>query len=126
MCSSMLQLKEHERDSLGQNLTTDFFRFICIVRIVNLKLSCQLASSANQNKNKFHVYELYKSGKSTKNRSSNFGFIEENMDLSCSLLAVLEVRLLLVVCGQMNYDSDLPWTILKTIGRAQLISKQNY
>ena len=44
------------------------------------------ASSANERH--FHVHGLYETFKSTNNQSSNFGWIEETMDLSCILSAV--------------------------------------
>ena len=51
--------------------------------IFEKKYFCQfLASSAKQTKNNFTVRKSYKTRKSTKNRLSNFGLIEETMDQS--------------------------------------------
>ena len=75
-----------------------FFNCFCDSLVCNSVLTknifeneyfCQfLASSAKQTKNNFTVRKSYKTRKSTKNRLSNFGLIEETMDLSRILLAV--------------------------------------
>ena len=67
--------------------------------IFEKKYFCQfLASSAKQTKNNFTVRKSYKTRKSTKNRLSNFGLIEETMDLSriqCNTVRMYQRRILL-------------------------------
>ena len=59
--------------------------FTCFVQVVNMKLFLIWFVELVE---QFQLPNLYKTRKSTKNWSSNFGLIEEIMDLSCILLAV--------------------------------------
>ena len=56
----------------------------------NSKLFCQFCKAKNQ----FHVCNLYKSCKSAKDQLSNFGLIEETMDLSSTYVFSLNTVLI--------------------------------
>ena len=84
-----LKIKEYNKDPLSQNLMTNsllifLFSRNCEPEIV---LPVQLKSKQKQ----FYVRNLYKTRKSTMNRSSNFGLIKKAIDLSRILLAVLYI-----------------------------------
>ena len=55
----------------------------------------------NQNKKLFHIRNLFKTRKSTKNRSPNFGLIEVTMDLSYTLLSVAVDWLCYLAAGNL-------------------------
>ena len=65
----------------------------CLVDIVSLKLFCQFSKSK---KKQFYVRNLYKTRKSTMNRSSSFGLIKEAIDLSRIRLAVYTLYFLAI------------------------------
>ena len=59
--------------------------FTCFVQDMNLKLFCQFCRSEQK---QFYVRYLYKTSRSTRNLLSNFGLIQETMDLSRILLSL--------------------------------------
>ena len=59
--------------------------FMCCLQDVNLKLFCQFCKSEQK---QFYVRYLYKASRSTRNLVSNFGSIQETMDLSRILLSL--------------------------------------
>ena len=59
---------------------------MCFVQDANLKLFCQFCKSKLK---QFHFRNSYKTLKSTKNQLSNFGLIEEAIELSRILLDVI-------------------------------------
>ena len=90
--SIFLQLNEYKTIQFHPSIWTKVWPQIFLDQRVLYKLwtwNCSF-SSANQNKNNFLFITRTQHVKSTKNRPSNSGLIEETMDLSCTLLKLAE------------------------------------